>query len=136
MGQGTEGSQMADVISVFLPPDERYVHLLRLTVSGIGLRMDLTYDDVEDLKLAVNEAFLLAIGHSRDERVGVDFQMSGDSAEVLFRSVGDLAEHAEGDDHESLGLFLIKGVMDEVEFETSNEETSLRMVKKLAKEKV
>ena len=127
---------MADVISVFLPPDERYVHLLRLTVSGIGLRMDLTYDDVEDLKLAVNEAFLLAIGHSRNDRVAVDFQVSSDSAEVLFKSVGDLAEHADSDDHESLGIFLIKGVMDEVNFESSNGETSLRMVKQLAKEKV
>lgn len=130
MNQGT------DVISVLLPPDERYVHLLRLTVSGIGLRMDLTYDDVEDLKLAVNEAFLLVLGRMRNERVGVDFHVSGDSADISFRSVGDLADHADGDDHESLGIFLIKGVMDEVKFEEVDGQHSLRMTKQLAKEKV
>ncbi len=125
----------SDVISVLMPPDERYVHLLRLTVSGIGLRMDMTYDDVEDLKLAVNEAFLLSLGHNREDRVEVDFHVSGDAAEVRFKSIGDLASHAESDDHESLGLFLIKGVMDEVKFENTGSETSLRMIKDLSKEK-
>ena len=129
-------SEGSDVISVMLPPDERYVHLLRLTVSGIGLRMDLTYDDVEDLKLAVNEAFLLSVGHTSKERIAVDFLVDEAAAEVRFNSVGDLASHADSDDHESLGLFLIKGVMDQVHFENVAGENSLRMVKKLARESV
>lgn len=123
-----------DRISVDVPLDEKYGHLLRLAVSGIGLRMDYTYDDIEDLKLAVDEAYLLAIREgSRQERASVEFLVHEDRMEILFHGLQANSLPEQSPDLESFGLFLIKGVMDEVNFAADDGADVLRMTKFLKK---
>jgi len=127
-------SDQTDRVVVEVPLDEKYGHLLRLAVSGIGLRMDYTYDDIEDLKLAVDEAYLLAIrGSGNDGRTAVEFLVHPDRMEILFRGVHPEALSEDRGDMESFGLFLIQGVMDEVDFPQQKGGDVLRMVKLLKK---
>jgi serine/threonine-protein kinase RsbW len=52
---------MDDVI-LTIPADAGYVHLLRTVAAGVGASMDLSFDEIEDLRLAVAESagYLLA----------------------------------------------------------------------------
>jgi serine/threonine-protein kinase RsbW len=43
-------------IIVTVPPDPAFFHVLRQVTSGVGSRLRLTVDDIDDLKLAVDEA--------------------------------------------------------------------------------
>jgi len=53
-----------DVVEVRVPADVGYVSTLRLTAAGLGARCELTIDDIEDLRLAVDEACALLLPHA------------------------------------------------------------------------
>ncbi|MGZ5212396.1 MAG: anti-sigma regulatory factor [Actinomycetota bacterium] len=47
---------MPDTVTVTVPPDPGFLHILRQLTGGVAARIRLTIDDIEDLKLAVDEA--------------------------------------------------------------------------------
>lgn len=53
-----------DVIELRVPADVAYVSTLRLMAAGLAARCDLTIDDIEDLRLAVDEACALLLPHA------------------------------------------------------------------------
>ena len=54
----------ADVVSMTIPADVAYVSTLRLAAASVAARCDLTVDDIEDLRLAVDEACALLLPHA------------------------------------------------------------------------
>lgn len=44
------------MISLSVPARAEFVHVLRTVVSGVGAGQDLSIDDIDDLRLAVDEA--------------------------------------------------------------------------------
>lgn len=53
-----------DVVEVTVPADVVYVSTLRLAAAGLAARCELTVDDIEDLRLAVDEACALLLPHA------------------------------------------------------------------------
>lgn len=53
-----------DSVEVRVPADVAYVATLRLTAASLAARCDLTIDDIEDLRLAVDEACALLLPHA------------------------------------------------------------------------
>jgi serine/threonine-protein kinase RsbW len=53
-----------DAVEVRIPADVVYVSTLRLTAASLAARCDLTIDDIEDLRLAVDEACALLLPHA------------------------------------------------------------------------
>jgi serine/threonine-protein kinase RsbW len=53
-----------DVVQMSVPADVAYVSTLRLTAAGLAARCDLTIDEIEDLRLAVDEACSLLLPHA------------------------------------------------------------------------
>ena len=55
-----------EVITVSVPPEAGYVHVLRAVTASVAARLPISFDGVEDLRLAVDEAcaWLLARGRS------------------------------------------------------------------------
>jgi serine/threonine-protein kinase RsbW len=56
-----------DAVEVRIPADVVYVSTLRLTAASLAARCDLTIDDIEDLRLAVDEACALLLPHAAAE---------------------------------------------------------------------
>ncbi len=52
-------------IALQIPSDAEYVRVVRLAVIGVASRMAFSYDDIEDIKLAVSEACNNAILHAQ-----------------------------------------------------------------------
>jgi serine/threonine-protein kinase RsbW len=57
-------------VELKIPVAEDYVSVVRLLISGLGSRLGLPIDEIEDLKLMVGEAFL-AIVHKAEETAGL-----------------------------------------------------------------
>jgi len=55
-----------EVITVSVPPETGYVHVLRAVTASAAARLSIPFDGIEDLRLAVDEAcvWLLAGGRS------------------------------------------------------------------------
>ncbi len=58
-----------DRIEVRLPAQGVYVATLRMCAASLAARCDLTVDDIEDLRLAVDEACALLLPHARTPEV-------------------------------------------------------------------
>jgi serine/threonine-protein kinase RsbW len=66
-----------DAVEVRIPADVAYVSTLRLTAASLAARCDLTIDDIEDLRLAVDEACALLLPHaSADSTLDARFQLA------------------------------------------------------------
>jgi serine/threonine-protein kinase RsbW len=50
------GTPQRDTVSLRLPADGAYLAVLRTAAAGLASRLDFTLDDIEDLRIAVDEA--------------------------------------------------------------------------------
>ena len=59
----------SDVIDLRVPADPAYLAVIRTATAGVAMRLDLTLDEIEDLRIAVDEACALLMA---DEVAGDD----------------------------------------------------------------
>ncbi len=71
------------VIEVRLPADSSYVSLLRTTTAALAARLRFTVDEIEDLRIAVDEAcaMLLSSAHA-GATVTCTFDMAADTLNI------------------------------------------------------
>jgi serine/threonine-protein kinase RsbW len=66
-----------DTVEVRVPADVVYVSTLRLAAASLAARCELTIDDIEDLRLAVDEACALLLPHaSADSTLDARFELA------------------------------------------------------------
>jgi serine/threonine-protein kinase RsbW len=74
LSESAEDTAGGDLVEVRVPADVAYVATLRLMAASLGARCDLTIDDIEDLRLAVDEACALLLPHAApDARLEATF---------------------------------------------------------------
>jgi len=56
-----------ETVTVSVPADVSFVSTLRLATASLAARCGLTVDDIEDLRLAVDEACSLLLPHASDD---------------------------------------------------------------------
>ncbi|HWC15068.1 MAG TPA: hypothetical protein VG929_10845 [Actinomycetota bacterium] len=72
-----------DTISVSIPASPEYLKVVRLIVSGLASRLRFTIDDIEDLKIAVDELSAYLTGaQGRDGSLQIGFQIYDDRIEI------------------------------------------------------
>lgn len=128
-----------DFIEMKLPAKAEYVGVMRLSISGIANRMGFTYENIEDMKVAISEAITNAVTHAYDNEddgeVTIGFGVYDNRLEIMVADHGgsfDLGEvkgsigpYEPNESVETLreggfGLFLIEALMDKVEIDNEN----------------
>lgn len=123
-----------DFIEMKVPAKPEYVGVVRLSISGIASRMGFTYEDIEDLKVALSEAITNAVTHAYykedDGEVTVGFGVFENRLEIMVADRGgsfdlndikdEIGPYQQSESVEDLreggfGLFLIDALMDKVE---------------------
>lgn len=125
----------SDFIELKLPAKAEYVGVARLTISGVANRLGYSYEDIEDIKVAVAEACSNVVKHAYSEedenaKMIITSAIYHDRLEISVIDQGknvDIDEFNEDrgpiDTSKSinqlkeggLGLFLIETLMDKVE---------------------
>ena len=124
-----------DSIRLRLPLKSEYLPVLRMATGVIAGVMTFNYDEIVQLRVAVSEAFSIAIrnipgqmGPGQTDEVEFRFTVSPDKLEVLVVSgANDIADLDKEDTEESRAL--LESLTDEVEF--GGEQYLVRMVKHL-----
>jgi serine/threonine-protein kinase RsbW len=74
-----------DVVDLRVPADPAYLAVVRSTTAGLAARLDLTLDEIEDMRIAVDEACALVM--SRRSQPGASlhaaFTVGNDTLEVV-----------------------------------------------------
>ncbi len=125
--------EASDVVELTIPAKSEYVGIVRLATSGVANRMGYSYDDIEDIKVAVSEACTNAVNHAYEEQeegqvhiklliyenrleiMVIDHGQSFDIAKTIeemkpLNASMTLDQMNEG----GLGLYLIETLMDQV----------------------
>ncbi|GAB6927227.1 anti-sigma B factor RsbW [Paenibacillus sp. JCM 10914] len=137
-------------ITLNLPASAEYVDIVRLNLYGIASKMGFSYEEIEDMKVAVSEACNNSVLYAYSQEGGmveVVFQVTDESISITVRDEGesfegvgavgnrtlhdkDLGEVQVG----GLGFYLMEALMDEVSvINQSGQGTSVTLIKRLAR---
>jgi serine/threonine-protein kinase RsbW len=129
-------------VDVVIPAKAEWVAVARLTVAAVASRLHFSVEDIDDVKLAIAEACTNSIQHAgAAATIAISCEVTGDELRITVRdrgfgvrleSVGETGFKEDGRTEE-LGVFLIRALMDSVEYRVDNREgTELVMVKRVA----
>ena len=134
--------RQGEVVEIEIPSAPEDVGIVRHAVEGIARRMSVDVQQIEDLKVAVGEACTNAIkyGCSKDDNHMVEIRCVVLSEGLLVEVRNSIAgcespsvPHTPDLDKEGgLGLYLMRRLMDEVDFDWNHDTAVVRMLKRLA----
>jgi anti-sigma regulatory factor (Ser/Thr protein kinase) len=78
---------MSDEITLTVPAQEDFRQIAHLVVGGLGARLDLTYEDLDDLQTALD-----ALLGRREDEGDIEIVLGQEDGEIRT-SVGPFAEH-------------------------------------------
>ena len=58
------GPTVEDAVEIRLPAESAYLSVLRTATAGLAARLDFTLDEIEDLRIAVDEACAMLLPHA------------------------------------------------------------------------
>jgi serine/threonine-protein kinase RsbW len=81
-GNGVEGV-IEDAVEIRLPADSAYLSVLRTATAGLAARLDFTLDEIEDLRIAVDEACAMLLPHAVETaQLSCRFELTPETLEV------------------------------------------------------
>jgi serine/threonine-protein kinase RsbW len=120
------------LIRIAVPARAEAVHLLRSVAASVGARMSMTLDDVEEIRIAVDEAATLLLTRSDRSEGSLELELTCTdtalSAAISLRPPG--RELSEAELRASWPWRVISAITDEVSTERSREATTVTFVKK------
>ena len=102
-----------DVVSVRLPAVSAYLSVLRTATAGLAARLDFTLDQIEDLRIAVDEACAMILRHAvPGTDLRAEFELSGEemTVRVEVTTLGAVSP-----DREGFAWMVLTALADEVE---------------------
>jgi hypothetical protein len=109
------GGQTATLsVDLSIPVQADLVVLARLTAATVAGRAGFGVEDIEDLRLAVEELCLSLVGGGKDGRLHLSYECEGDAITVTCRyEDADLSGGARGSDADDLSLRILDALVDE-----------------------
>jgi serine/threonine-protein kinase RsbW len=78
---------VADTVQLRVPADPAYLAVIRTASAGLAARLDLTLDEIEDLRIAVDEACAMLLDHQSHpgQELEASFTIHPHTLEVIVR---------------------------------------------------
>ena len=133
----TNGEGPAQV-ELTIPCRPEFVGVARLAMLGVASRMRFSYDEVEDVRLAVGEACTTAVEWAErngrtNSKIVLRSEIASDKLTVDIIDAAGSRKDGRGSDSdqegENLGALLITLLVDEISVDPQPEGTHVRMVK-------
>jgi serine/threonine-protein kinase RsbW len=113
-----------------VPARGEFARTVRLCAAELATRAGMNIDDVDDVKLAVEEAFVFAAEHMTDGDMTFTFHVAPEGVELLVGPLPEECAHEEeGDAGERYARFILEAVCDEFEVFVRDGACFLRLVK-------
>ena len=73
-------------VTLRIPAEPAYVQVIRLIAAGLASRLELTLEDIDDIRIAVDELATYLVGlHGREGTLEVHFMLHDDRIEIHGR---------------------------------------------------
>lgn len=106
-----------DNIYLDIPCKPDYISLVRLTTSAIAHNLNLSIDEIEDIKVCIGEACVNVINQNNKDKISIQYEVEEDKLSIKVKDVlEDLGDDSDNIKETELGLLIIKSLMDEAKF--------------------
>jgi serine/threonine-protein kinase RsbW len=90
-GEATGHRDIQDQVTIRMPAEGAYLSVLRTATAGLAARLDFTLDEIEDLRIAVDEACGMLLSQAAPHAdLECDFTLGEDRMSI---AVSTLADH-------------------------------------------
>ena len=137
-------------IRLQIPAHADYIDIVRVCLFSIATKLSFSYEDIEDMKVAVSEACNNAVLHgeqaNQENDIDVSFEPSDTCLTIRVKNKGSFehedvmneAAPLEGSEIQDLpvgglGIFLMQALMDEVTVETFDHVTEVTLIKHIVR---
>ena len=120
---------MSDEVLLVMPADPEFLRLARVTAMGLASRLSFTIDEIDDLRIAIDELLFGLIGNKgRPGRVTVTYTMVEAGLEVKASGIFEDGQPTPG--LTELSELILDAVADEHELSTDGPTPSFRLLKR------
>jgi len=129
-------------VELKIPSKAEWVAVARLAIAAVASRLRFSVDEIEDIKLATAEACTNCIQHGSDaDQIEITAEATASELRLTVRDRGvsrklesvDQGAGFTDDRVDELGVFLIRALMDDVEYHVhAGEGTELIMIKRVS----
>ncbi len=122
----------SDRVTLTVPAKSEYARTVRLLAAELAGRMGMTYDEVDDVRIAAEEAFVFACARvPYGDDVAFTFAIEGPTLAVSVGPVPNVAGAAEeeGEPLDRYALFILESVCDSTELDEGPGSCTLRVTK-------
>lgn len=120
-----------DTVTLIVPARSEFAKTVRMTAATLVSRTDMNYDEVEDVRMAADEAFVYAVETLEPgDDVRFEFQVIGDLLTIdvsLGESTRSTSEEAERS--ATYATFILESVCDSYQFVSDDSGAHLRLTK-------
>lgn len=113
-----------------VPAAPEFLRITRIMVAGVASRVGFTLDDVEDLRIAIDELCFTLVGKGRTGTIALRYEMLDDG--IAVEGTGRFTD--DGPDTARLSPMssqILGAMVDDVELGSSPDGPTFRMVKRL-----
>lgn len=121
-----------DRITLSVPAKGEYAKTVRLTAAALAGRMEMSYDDVDDVRIAAEEAFVYASDTvAEGGEVKLQFSLEGDVMRIdVPLGSGSRTTTEDAERRASYATFILQSVCDRFELSSDEQGTWLRLEKR------
>jgi serine/threonine-protein kinase RsbW len=120
---------MSDEVQLVMPADPEFLRLARVTAMGLASRLSFTIDEIDDLRIAIDELVFGLIGTAgRPGRVTMRYALQDAGLEV--RGTGTFEDGAATPGLTELSELILDAVADEHSLEPDGPNPTFRLLKR------
>jgi serine/threonine-protein kinase RsbW len=102
-----------DRVTIRMPAEGAYLSVLRTATAGLAARLDFTLDEIEDLRIAVDEACAMLLAQATDDStLECDFELSRDTMTISVSAESTLGQPPAKDTFAWTVLTALAGTVD------------------------
>jgi serine/threonine-protein kinase RsbW len=125
----------SDRIVLSTPARGEFARTARMTAAELASRMGMSIDDIDDVRIAVEEAFALASAHSTGESAQVTFTFTlgeGSFEATANTPSNSCDENLEDETGSRYARFILESVCDEFEIRVEDGSCVIRLLKRIS----
>ena len=121
----------SDRVELVVPARGEYARAVRMTAAELATRAGMDLDDVDDVRMAVEEAFVFAAARVASDALTFSFTVAPGMIELRVGPLVCSAGEDDGPDRGELyARFILESICDEFEITGSDGTCTARLVKK------
>jgi serine/threonine-protein kinase RsbW len=130
VSEAVEAGAQHGTVQLTVPASPAYISVLRTVTASLAARLDFTIEEIDDLRIAVDEASALLLPHAgAGSSLAASFGGTGDTLVIEVRVELDAASRDATPDRSSFAWMVLAALADEVTGSAEGGRLSLTLTK-------